>query len=232
MGSLIIRESIIVQTNKNETLHEPMIEETIQNQFPELNEPGLVRELSTYATLKEFKAGEHLIDMGNYIKFMPLVVDGAIKVMREDEDGREVFLYFLYPGQTCAMTMSCCSVNKPSEITAVAEYDTILIAIPVEVMDTWFRKYRNWQNFVLNTYNNRFNELLNTLDGIAFRQLDERLLHYLRHKADLQGNEIIETTHQQIAYDLNSSREVISRLLKQLEKKGMIELGRNKITLL
>lgn len=209
-----------------------MIKEIIQNSFPELNEPGLVQEIESLCAIKEVGAGEHLIDMGSYVKFIPLVVEGAIKVLREDEDGKEVFLYFLYPGQTCAMTMSCCSINKPSEITAVAEYDTVLIAIPVELMDGWFRKYRNWQNFVLNTYNTRFNELLGTVDGIAFQQLDDRLLKYLRDKSLLQGNGVIETTHQQIAYDLNSSREVISRLLKQLERKGEIELGRNKITLL
>ena len=209
-----------------------MIDELIKDNFPELNEPGLVAEMESSGSIREVKAGEELIRTGSYIKFMPLVINGAIKVMREDEEGDEVFLYFLNPGQTCAMTLSCCSVNKPSEITAVAEYDTQFITIPVAVMDEWFRKHRNWQNFVLNTYNDRFNELLATVDSIAFQQLDERLLKYLQDKVELQGDEVVNTTHQQIAYDLNSSREVISRLLKQLEKNGVIALGRNKIKVL
>lgn len=209
-----------------------MLDTLIKDHFPELNETSLIQEINTHGKYREVKAGERLIRTGDYVKFMPLVTEGAIKVLREDEDGAEVFLYFLYPGQTCAMTLSCCSVNKPSEITAVAEFDTSFIAIPVDVMDSWFRKHRNWQNFVLNTYNNRFNELLNTVDGIAFQQLDDRLTKYLADKAELKGTRIIETTHQQIALDLNSSREVISRLLKQLERQGDIKLSRNRIELL
>ena len=209
-----------------------MLETIIKDHFAELNEASLVADIVEYGQYRDVPAGQRLIEAGSYIKFMPLVISGAIKVMREDEEGREVFLYFLYPGQTCAMTLSCCSVNKPSEISAVAEFDTTFIAIPVEVMDKWFRKHRNWQNFVLNTYNDRFNELLSTVDSIAFQQLDQRLIKYLSDKAELQGEDIIETTHQQIAQDLNSSREVISRLLKHLERSGQIKLGRNKVQLL
>jgi CRP/FNR family transcriptional regulator len=119
--------------------------------------------------------------------------------------------------------------NLPSEITAKTVEETICISLPIDVMDDWLRKYRTWQNFVLNTYSYRFQELLNTVDSIAFLQLDERLLKYLQEKADLAEDNVITTTHQQIADDLNSSREVISRLLKQLEKRGMITLGRNKV---
>ena len=203
----------------------------IRDKFPEINEPALVKAIEDLGSLMEVPAGERIVEVGNYVRFMPLVVEGAIKVMREDDEGGEIFLYYLLPGQTCAMTLNCCSANLPSEITAVAVEDTIMIALPIEVMDDWLRSHRPWQNFVLNTYSYRFNELLNTIDSVAFLQLDERLLKYLKDKATLSGSYEIKTTHQQIALDLNSSREVISRLLKQLEKKGMIEIGRNKIFL-
>lgn len=207
------------------------IQEIIRDKFPEINEPGLVAEIEEQGSLMELPAGETMIEIGGYVRFMPLVVEGAIKVMREDEDGDEIFLYYLQPGQTCAMTLNCCMANLPSEITAKTVEDTLCIALPIDVMDRWLRDYRTWQNFVLNTYSFRFNELLNTVDSIAFLQLDERLLRYLREKASLTEDNIIQTTHQQIADDLNSSREVISRLLKQLEKRGMITLGRNKVVL-
>ena len=205
--------------------------EIVRDQFPEINEPGLVKALEEKGRYMEIARGEHLIDIGGYVKFMPLVVSGAIKVMREDENGDEIFLYYLLPGQTCAMTLNCCMANQPSEITAIAEEDTTCIAIPVELMDDWLRNHRTWQNFVLTTYSMRFQELLSTIDSIAFLQLDERLLKYLREKSTIAGTNVLQTTHQQIAYDLHSSREVISRLLKQLEKRGVIELQRNKVIL-
>lgn len=207
------------------------VAELIRDQFPEINEPGLVSELEERGRFMNVSRGERLIEIGGYVKFMPLVISGAIKVMREDENGDEIFLYYLLPGQTCAMTLNCCMANNPSEITAIAVEDTTCLAIPVELMDSWLRKHRSWQNFVLNTYGMRFQELLNTIDSIAFLQLDERLLNYLKEKSQVANTEIIETTHQQIAYDLHSSREVISRLLKQLEKRGVIELQRNKVIL-
>ncbi len=207
------------------------VAEIIRDQFPEINEPALVAELEERGRFMEVQQGEHLIDIGGYVKFMPLVLTGAIKVMREDENGDEIFLYYLLPGQTCAMTLNCCMANNPSEISAVAVEDTTCLAIPVELMDSWLRKHRSWQNFVLNTYGMRFQELLSTIDSIAFLQLDERLLNYLKEKSAVANTKVLETTHQQIAYDLHSSREVISRLLKQLEKRGLIELQRNKVIL-
>ena len=181
--------------------------------------------------IMEVPAGMTIMDIGGYIKVMPLVTKGAIKVLREDENGDELFLYFLYPGQSCAMTVQCCMANAPSAVRAIAEDDTELIALPVEVMDKWLQEHISWKNFVLNTYSERFTELLNTIDSIVFQNLDERLMDYMKEKAKIAGSRIIKTTHQEIAYDLHSSREVISRLLKQLEKKGGIKLGRNKVEL-
>ena len=207
------------------------ISDIIRDRFPEINEPALVHELEARGRFMEISSGEHLIEIGGYVKFMPLVISGAIKVMREDEHGDEIFLYYLLPGQTCAMTLNCCMANQPSEITAIAVEDTTCIAIPVELMDDWLRNHKSWQNFVLTTYSARFHELLSTIDSIAFLQLDERLIKYLREQSEVKGDKVLNTTHQQIAYDLNSSREVISRLLKQLEKRDVIELQRNKVIL-
>ena len=208
------------------------MEKLIRDSFPDIYEQDLIEAIEEHGRYMKVPAGDSLIDIGGYIKFMPLVVTGNIKVMREDNNGDEIFLYYLRPGQACAMTLNCCMANKPSEVSAIAVDDTEFIAIPVELMDEWLRKFRSWQNFVLNTYSNRFMELLATVDSIAFLQLDERLLKYLQEKAQISGTQELSTTHQDIAYDLNSSREVISRLLKQLEKRGMIELGRNKVKLM
>ena len=207
------------------------IAERIVSKFPILNDPEFVRELEQKAKLMEVPAGKTIMNIGGYIKVMPLVTKGAIKVLREDDAGDELFLYFLYPGQSCAMTVQCCMANAPSQVRAVTEDDTEFIAVPIEVMDSWMTRYNCWKDFILTTYSLRFSELLNTIDSIVFHKLDVRLMEYLREKAHIAGGNTINTTHQDIAYDLHSSREVISRILKQLEKKGGIKLGRNKIEL-
>ena len=163
---------------------------------------------------------------------MPLLVSGAIKILREDEDGDELILYFIEQGDTCAMTLSCCLGNSKSEIRAIAETDTKLIMIPVAKMEEWLGKYKTWQKFVLQSYHNRMSELLEAIDTIAFLKMDERLFKYLKDKAMVNHNELIHVTHQQIARDLHTSRVVISRLLKTLEIDGKIELHRNNIKVL
>lgn len=172
------------------------------------------------------------MDIGSYVKIIPLIIEGTIKVSREDEDGNELFLYYLRPGETCSMSFTCCMMNKKSEIRTVAEEDTQVIGIPIRYMDEWMSRYQSWKNFVMMTYDYRMLELVKTIDSIAFKKMDERLLEYLEDKAHATGDRTINTTHQQIAYDLNASREAISRLLKQMEKEGMVELGRNRIELL
>jgi CRP/FNR family transcriptional regulator len=149
--------------------------------------------------------------------------------LREDQDGDELLLYFLERGDTCAMTLSCCLGHAKSEIRAVAEMPTKLIMIPIEKMEEWISKYKSWRDFVFISYHSRLSEMLDTIDTIAFLNMDERLLKYLRDKAKINQNELVQTTHQQIAYDLHTSRVVISRLLKKLELKGTIALNRNSI---
>jgi CRP/FNR family transcriptional regulator len=195
-------------------------------------EQALINEILQVGTYKEVPAGFKMMDIGSYVKGMPLLVSGAIKVLREDKDGNELLLYYLEKGETCSMTMTCCMGQTKSEIRAIAETDAKLIMIPIQKMELWTAKYKTWRNFVFESYHNRLNEMLHTLDSIAFDNMDERLLAYLKEKARVNEDKTIHSTHQEIAYDLHSSRVVISRLLKKLENLGRIELHRNYIEIL
>ena len=195
-------------------------------------EKTLINEILQVGTYKEVPAGFKMMDIGSYVKGMPLLVSGAIKVLREDKDGNELLLYYLEKGETCSMTMTCCMGQTKSEIRAIAETDAKLIMIPIQKMELWTSKYKTWRNFVFESYHNRLIEMLHTLDSIAFDNMDERLLAYLKEKARVNEDKTIHSTHQEIAYDLHSSRVVISRLLKKLENLGRIELHRNYIEIL
>jgi len=204
----------------------------LQQHYGYLFEDALLQEINSVGTYKDVSEGFKLIEIGDYIKSMPLLVSGAIKILREDKDGDELLLYFIEQGDTCAMTLSCCLGNAKSEIRAIAETDTKLIMIPVTKMEEWLGKYKSWQKFVLQSYHNRMTELLEAIDTIAFLKMDERLFKYLKDKAMVNHNEVIVVTHQKIARDLHTSRVVISRLLKSLENAEKIELHRNSIKIL
>ena len=208
-----------------------MIDE-IKINYGHLFEQELLHEINNVGVFKEVPEGFKLIEIGEYVKSMPLLVSGVIKILRQDNEGNELLLYFLEKGDTCAMTLSCCIGQTQSEIRAVAEVDTKLIMIPIQKMEEWTSKYKTWRNFVFKSYHNRLMEMLDTIDNIAFLKMDERLLKYLHDKAKVTNNSIINNTHQEIAYDLNTSRVVISRLLKTLENKQIIKLHRNKIELI
>jgi CRP/FNR family transcriptional regulator len=195
-------------------------------------EQALLDEIAKIAVYKEFKADDYLIEIGDYIKTMPLLLTGAIKILREDENGDELLLYFLERGDTCAMTLTCCMGQSKSRIRAIAETDGAMLMIPVEKMEEWLTKYKTWRNFVFDSYNVRLNEMLEAIDTLAFMNLDERLYKYLTDKAKVIGDTEIKNTHQEIAYEMHTSRVVISRLLKALELKGKIKLHRNKIEIL
>ena len=194
-------------------------------------EDSLIDEIIAVATLVEFKEGDVLIDFGDYIKKMPLLIEGAIKILREDFDEGEMLLYFIEKGDTCAMTMACCIGEAKSEIRAVAETEGKIIMIPVTKMEEWLGKYKSWRNYVFNSYNNRLKEMLMAIDNLAFMNMDERLYNYLLDKAQINKSDFIQNTHQEIAYDLHTSRVVISRLLKALENEGKIKLHRASIEL-
>ncbi|GAB2775748.1 Crp/Fnr family transcriptional regulator [Salinimicrobium soli] len=206
-----------------------MLKEELTEAYHFIFEEELIEEIAKFGTLREVKAGEKIIEIGEYVKNMPLLLEGAIKIMREDKDGDELLLYFLERGDTCAMTLSCCLGQTKSEIRAIAEKDTKLIMIPIEKMEEWTARYKSWRNFVFESYHTRLSEMLDTIDTIAFLNMDQRLMRYLQDKAKINGDALIQVTHQEIAYDLHTSRVVISRLLKKLELEGRIKLQRNSI---
>ncbi|PKP27125.1 MAG: Crp/Fnr family transcriptional regulator [Bacteroidetes bacterium HGW-Bacteroidetes-2] len=206
--------------------------ELLRENYGHLFEEALLQEIESVGIYKEISEGFQLIEIGQYVTSMPLLISGAIKVLRQDGQGDELLLYFLERGDTCAMTLSCCLGQKKSEIRAVAERDTKLMMIPIQKMEDWTAKYKSWRNFVFDSYHQRLNEMLETIDSIAFLKMDERLWKYLQEKVRVNKDKTIYNTHQEIAYDLHTSRVVVSRLLKTLENRGKIKLQRNAIHLL
>jgi len=203
--------------------------EALKLKLPNITDPNLLHALLEHGHIHEFQSGKIITEPGQFIKMVPIVLEGAIKILRMDEDGKELFLYHLEPGETCALSLTCCSASKPSEIKAIAEEKTIILGIPIDKHEQFSDKYKQWKDFVSMTYQSRFQEILVALDAVAFKRMDERLIRYIVTKMKQQKTNELHTTHQEIANELGTSREVISRLLKQLEKKKWIELGRNVI---
>lgn len=208
-----------------------MIKEKIEATYPAQFEEELLNEIEELGALVEFKSNDILIDLNQYIKGMPILLNGAIKIMREDFDEGELLLYFLEKGDTCAMTMACCLDDKQSKIKAIAETNGELVMIPINKMDEWLAKYASWRKFIFDSYNNRLDEMLVAIDNLAFNDMNARLKKYLLDVASINNGNLVNKTHQEIAYELNSSRVVISRLLKALEKEGFLQLNRNVITI-
>ena len=195
-------------------------------------EPELVKEMSQFGEMKFFKEGDIIMDYGKYIRMMPIVVKGTIKVFRMDDTGKEILLYYLSSNESCSMAYSFCVEAKKSEVKAIAEDDVELIAIPHIKLDEWLCKYPSWKNYIMRSFNERFLELLKSIESIAFHKLDERLIAYLKEKKRLSGSNVIKASHYVIADELATSRVVVSRLLKHLENDGKILLYRNEIKLL
>lgn len=202
----------------------------LREKFPQL-EPGLLNEIEREGMLKEFAAGDVLMRTGQYIKSTVLILEGIVKIFRQDEEGAEFLMYYLQPGEACAISIICASKAETSQISAIAMEDTTALMVPIKFMDEWMSKYKSWYYFVLETYRNRFEELLTVIDNVAFRNMDERLFFYLKRYTETHHSNIISLSHQQIADELNSSREVISRLLKKMEQRGLVVLNRNSIEL-
>jgi len=204
----------------------------LRKNFPQLAEIELQKEIAQFGKIYSFKEGETIMDFGQYIKLVPLLISGSIRVVRENEEGKEILLYFLKVGESCSMSFTCCMTNKQSIIKTVAEENTTLIGIPVQYMDEWMSRFQSWKNFVMRSYDLRMMELVTVIDSIAFNQMDKRLWEYLQKKSSANQSKIIQSTHKEIANDLNASREAISRLLKSLEKNGKIQLGRNQVKIM
>lgn len=195
-------------------------------------EPKLIQEIHEFGTIQSFKEGDLIMDYGKYIRMMPIVLKGTVKVYRLDENKNEILLYYLSSSESCSMAYSCCVEAKKSEVKAIAEDDVELIAIPHEKLDSWLCTYTSWKNYIMRSFNERFIELLKSIESIAFHKLDDRLIAYLKEKQRLSGSSVIKVSHYLIADELATSRVVISRLLKQLENSKKIILYRNEIKLL
>jgi len=204
----------------------------LQDAYGFLFEKELLEDIAVSGSIRHVKAGSLIIELGDYVTGMPLLLEGAIKILRDDGDGDELLLYFIERGDTCAMTLNCCMGQTQSEIRAVAETDTSFIMVPISKMEEWTAKYKSWRNFVFISYHTRLSEMLDTIDTIAFLNMDQRIMKYLRDKAKINHDENVQSTHQQIAYDLHTSRVVVSRLLKKLELDGKIQLQRNQIKII
>ncbi|MFM6984039.1 MAG: Crp/Fnr family transcriptional regulator [Chitinophagaceae bacterium] len=203
----------------------------IQNAYPDF-EPGLIKTIEEHATVKHFQTGDVIIRTGQYIQNTMLVLNGKIKVYREDDEGNEFFMYYLMPGQACAISMICATKMETSKIMARVVEDSEVLMVPLNMMEKWMGEFKSWYEFVVTTYRNRFEEVLTVLDQVAFRSMDERLEFYLKRHAENNQSKTIHLSHQEIANELNSSREVISRLLKKMEQRGLLLLNRNSIELL
>jgi CRP/FNR family transcriptional regulator len=199
--------------------------------FPTFSD-DLIAEIETNAIHQSYKAGDVIMRTGQYINYTILVTKGQIKIYREGENGGEFFMYYLQPGQACAVSMICATKSQTSQIMAKVVEDVELIMIPLSLMEKWMMKFRSWYEFVLFTYRTRFEEVLEVVDSIAFRAMDERLEFYLKRHAEACGCKDLKLSHQEIATELNTSREVISRLLKKMEQRGLVRLLRNQIELL
>ena len=203
----------------------------LKKTFPTFSDE-LITEIETHAIHQSYKVGDVIIRTGQYINNTLLVVHGQIKIYREGENGGEFFMYYLQPGQACAVSMICATKSQTSQIMAKVVEDAELLLIPLPLMEKWMMKFHSWYEFVLSTFRNRFEEVLEVVDSIAFRAMDERLEFNLKRHAEACGCTDLKLSHQEIATELNTSREVISRLLKKMEQRGLVRLHRNQIQLL
>lgn len=211
-----------------------MIKEALDTYFPNLAKlPELKEELISISSIIELKEGTIILKQGDYIKFIPLMVSGLAKVFKEEEtNGNEVLLYYIKPGESCVMSITTLMKNEKSNVKAIIEEDSKIVVIPADKALEIAKKYPKWNEFIYDLFNLKFNELLNTIELLTFSNKDLRLYEYLKKEANLKNTNILHTTHQHIAYDLGSSREVISRLLKKLEKEGLVKLKQKNIEVL
>lgn len=207
------------------------MQQHLKQLFPSFSD-ALLDDLHTNASEQSVLAGTVIMRTGQYIKNTVLVLSGSVKVYREDEDGGEFFMYYLQPGQACAISMICATKSETSQVMAKAVEDSQLLMIPLSLMDKWMMQHRSWYEFVIGTYRSRFEEVLEVINSIAFKAMDERLAFYLKRHRDACGCDGLKLSHQEIATELNTSREVISRLLKKLEQAGELKLHRNHIEFL
>jgi len=195
-------------------------------------ESKLIDEINEVGIEMSFAEGDTIIEYGKFIHMIPLIQRGVIKVLRRDDEGRELLLYYLSANSTCSMAYSCCMESRQSEIRAIAEEDVTLLAIPHAKLDEWLCKYPSWKSFIMHSFNERLLEMLKTIENIAFKKLDERLIDYLKEKQRINHSAVIKASHNTIAEEMGTSRVVISRLLKHLENDKKIILYRNELRIM
>lgn len=193
--------------------------------------PELVEKLQQYSIAKTYKVGDIILNEHAHIRSIPIVTKGTLKVIRTDEDGREILLYYIKAGESCIMSFLGGMHNETSKVKAEVEEDAEILFLPVEKVSFFIKEYPQWLDYIFRLYHKRFEELLEIVNAIAFKKVDERLLNLLNKKAELTGNKLLQITHEQLANELGTARVVVSRLLKQLEENGVVQLGRNKIRL-
>jgi len=201
----------------------------LYEKFQYLFEAELINDICANGQVRVFKPDHTLIDIGDTINQMPLVISGSIKILTEDEEGNDLLLYYLELGDTCAVTLNCCTKRTKSTIRAITETESEILFVPIEKMDEWMVKYKTWRAYVLDSYNGRLNEMLEAIDNLVFNSMEERLEKYLKDKAWITKSDTLNISHAQIAQDLHSSRVVVSRLMKKLEKQGFITQSRNQV---
>jgi len=204
----------------------------IENKLSSILETRLVEEIMKTGKLIHFNEGDIIIDYDKSIKSMPIILTGTVRVMRRDETGRELLLYYLSSNDSCAMAYTCCMEARKSEIKAISEDNVEIILVPHNKLDEWLVKYPSWKSYIFNSFTQRLNELLKSLESVAFQKLDERLVNYLKNKTRVSGKKVVSLSHQQIADELGTSRVVVSRLLKQLENEKKVILYRNELKVL
>ena len=206
-----------------------VIREKLEDYYSMIFEKELIDEIVNIGMLRTIDSGELLIDIGDNMTHVPLILEGAVKIIREDKNADEIALYFLEKGDTCAISFINCINRSKSMFRGVTEKKTEAIFIPVDKVDDWLKKYKSWRYFIIDSYHMRLIEMVESIDSLAFMRLDDRLLKYLTDKVKIMKNNTLIITHQEIADDINTSRVVVSRLLKQLENEGKIRIKRNRI---
>ena len=194
--------------------------------------PEMIEKISHLGIVKTFKKNEAVLNERAYIHALPIVIKGSIKVMQSDDDYREMLLYYIHPGETCIMSFLGGIHQETSKVKAIAEEESQVLMIPIEKMDKLIHEFPEWIGYIFRIYHKRFEELLKVVNEVSFKKMDERVLHFLKKKSEVSGSPALILTHEELANELGTARVVVSRLLKQMEKEGLIELGRNKITLM
>jgi CRP/FNR family transcriptional regulator len=204
-----------------------------ENATPSLEMSSQMRDtLYKLGTIKQYKEGDVIMNENSYIRAIPIVLQGSIRVMRVDEEGKEIFLYYIKSGESCIMSFLGGIHQETSKVKAVAEEDVEILFVPIEKASLLIKENAEWLDYIFRLYHKRFEELLSVVNEVAFKKMDDRILHYLKEKQKLSGSNDIAITHQELADELGTARVVVSRLLKQLETDGFLKLGRNKISLM